>query len=177
MAKNEKIAKDMAKKMAKNLKKGKWETTGSSDIETTLVNYYLETEPSCGGEKRGIEHTITDAKTLSMAEKRLLLDAQSLYAQEIRTMLAQTITEQSSATSDDELSTYINSAVAKSQNEFNGDIKRSFMIFKRNPDNKSITVRAFYVIDEKNGLARVKALSNKVKQNVEIQKEIEKAAK
>ncbi|MBD5418568.1 MAG: hypothetical protein HDR48_00820 [Bacteroides sp.] len=175
-AKNEKVAKDLAKKKVKEFKKGKWESSGATDLETTLITYYLETEPTCGGEKRGIEHTVSDAKTISMAEKRLLLDAQSSYAQEVRTMLAQTLTGQDSATGSDELNTYIGSVAAKSQNEFNGDVKRSFLIYRTNPDGKTLTVRAFYVIDEANGLARVKSLANQAKQNAEIQKIIEKAA-
>lgn len=175
-AKNEKVAKELAKKKAKEFKKGKWESSGSTDLETILVNYYLETEPSCGGEKRAIEHTVTDAKTLSMGEKRLLLEAQSAYAQEVRTMLAQTITEQDSATGTDEMATYISNIAAKSQNEFNGDIKRAFILYRQNPDGKSVTVRGYYVIDEANGLARAKAIAAKVKQNTETQKEIQKAA-
>ena len=163
-AKNEKVAKDLAKKKVKEFKKGKWESSGA------------ETEPTCGGENRGIEHSVSDAETISMAEKRLLLDAQSSYAQEVRTMLAQTLTGQDSATGSDELNTYIGSVAAKSQNEFNGDVKRSFLIYRTNPDGKTLTVRAFYVIDEANGLARVKSLANQAKQNAEIQKIIEKAA-
>ncbi len=175
-ANNEKVAKNLAKKKAKELKKGKWESMGSTDMETALVTYYLETEPSCGGEKRGIEHMVSDAKTVSMAEKRLLLNAQSAYAQEVRTMLAQTITGQGSATGADELDTYIASTVAKSQNEFNGDLKRSLLIYRMNPDGKTYTVTGYYVIDEANGMARVKSLANKIDQNIKTQKAIEKAA-
>lgn len=174
--KNEKKARELAKKKVKELKKGKWETSGATDLETILVNYYLETEPLCGGDKRGIEHTITDAKTLAMGEKRLMLDAQSLYAEEIRTMLAQTITGQDSATGSDELSTYINSIAAKSQNEFNGDITRSFLLYRTNPDGKTVSVRGYYIIDDANGLARARNIANKVKQNAEVQEIIQKSA-
>lgn len=176
-AKYEKTAKNLAKKKAKEFKKGKWESSGSTDLETVLANYYLETEPTCGGEKQGVEHTVSDAKTISMAEKRLLLDAQSMYAQEIRTMLAQTLTNQDSATGTDELSTYISNVVAKSQNEFNGDLSRSFLIYKLNPDGKSYTVRGYYVIDKTNGLARARKLAKTIEQNAKTQKVIEKAAK
>lgn len=175
-AKNEKLAKNMAKKKAKALKKAKWESSGTTDIETALITFYLETEPLCGGQKRGIEHMVSDAKTVSMAEKRLLLDAQSAYAQEVRTMLAQTITNQDSATGSDELSTYISNVVAKSQNEFNGDLKRSLLLYRLNPDGKTYSVTAYYTIDEANGLARVKSLANKIDKNAEMQKTIEKAA-
>lgn len=172
----EKTAKNLAKKKAKEFKKDKWETSGATDLETILINYYLETEPSCGGEKQGVEHTVTDAKTISMAEKRLLLDAQAMYAQEIRTMLAQTLTSQDSATGEDELSTYISNVVAKSQNEFNGDLNRAFIIYRPNPDGKTLTVRGYYILDKKNGLARARSLAKKVEQNSKTQKMIEKAA-
>ncbi|MDE7411605.1 MAG: hypothetical protein K2M94_06165 [Paramuribaculum sp.] len=173
--KNEKTANKLAKKMAKELKKEKWQSSGAVTLETALANYYLETEPTCGGVKKGIEHTVVDAKTLSMAEKRLLLEAQALYAQEVRTMLAQSITEQDSSTGTDELATYISNIAAKSQNEFNGDVERAFIIYKTNPDGQSMTVRAFYVIDKENGLARARSIAEKVKQNNDIQKEIQKA--
>lgn len=171
-----KVAEKMAKKKAKELKKDKWQNSSSVDLETCLLKYYLATEPSCGGEMRGVEHTVTDAKTLSMAEKRLLLDAQSNYAQEVETLLTQTITDQASATSSDELETYIANIAAKSKHEFNGDIKRSFLIYKQNPDGKTISARAFYVIDENEGRLRAKRLAGTVKENVEISKTIEKAA-
>ena len=172
----EKTAQKMAKKKAKEFKKQKWENGGATDLETLLATYYLETEPSCGGTKRGIEHMVSDAKTLNVAEKRLLLDAQTAYAQEIQTLLAATMTSQDSATGSDELSTYIANVVAKSKHEFNGDLKRSFIIYRTNPDGKTLTVRAYYTIDENNERLRVKRLAESVKQNAELSKEIEKAA-
>lgn len=174
-AKNEKTAHKLAKKMAKELKKEKWQSSGAITLENALANYYLETEPSCGGKKKALEQTVVDAKTIAMGEKRLLLQAQALYAQEVRTMLAQTITEQDSSTGTDELATYISNVVAKSQNEFNGDLERAFIIYKMNPDGQSYTVRAFYVVDQENGLTRVRRIAEKVKQNNEIQENIQQA--
>lgn len=170
-----KAAEKMAKKQAKELKKQKWESTSSIPLESALISYYLETEPSFGGTKRGQEHTIQDAKTISMAEKRLLLDAQTNYAQEVRAMLAATLTEQANATGEDEFETYIANVAAKTQNEFNGDLKRSFMIYRTNPDGKSLTVRAFYIIDENSGLARAKKIADRVNQNNDAAKKIQDA--
>lgn len=173
---NKKKAEKLAKQQMKTLKKQKWETTSATPLETALVTYFLETEPSCGGEKRGMEQTVDDAKTFATAEKRLLLNAQTAYAQEVRTMLANSITEQTSAAEGEEFDTYISNVAAKSQNEFNGDLKRAFMIYRTNPDGKTLSVRAFYVIDENNGLARAKKIAERVNQNNEAAKQIEKAA-
>ena len=171
-----KNAENMAKKKAKALKKQKWETTSATPLESALATFYLETEPTCGGAKRGQEQTVNDAQSLAIAEKRLLLNAQSAYAQEVRTMLAHNITEQSSAAQGEEFDNYISNVAAKSQNEFNGDVKRSFLIYRTNPDGKTLTVRAFYVIDEENGLARAKNIAERVKLNNESAKQIENAA-
>lgn len=171
-----KQAEKMAKKKAKELKKEKWQNAASTDLETCLVNYYLATEPSCGGDKRAQEHTVSDAKTVSMAEKRLLLDAQATYAQEVETLLTQTITGQTSATSSDELETYIANVAAKSKHEFNGDVKRAFMIYRTNPDGKTLTARAYYVIDENEGRLRAKRIADQVEKNAELSKVIENAA-
>lgn len=173
---NKKRAAKLAKKQMKTLKKQKWETTSATPLEGAFITYYLETEPTCGGEKRGMEQTVNDAKTISVAEKRLLLNAQTAYAQEVRTMLANSITDQTSAAEGEEFETYISNVAAKSQNEFNGDVKRSFMIYRTNPDGKTLTVRGFYVVDENNGLARARKIAERVNQNNEAAKQIEKAA-
>lgn len=170
--KYEKEAKRKAQKMAKALKKGKWETTGVVDLETVLTNYYLQTEPTCGGTKRGVEHTINDAKKLNIAEKRLLIDAQVMYAQEMRTMLAQTIVGRDPLIDENDADAIVSEITAKSEKEFNGDLERAFLIYRTNPDGQTITVRAFYIIDQENGLSRLERMANSVKKTSEIQNEI-----
>ncbi len=160
--KNEKAARKLAKKMAKQLKDGNWETTGAVDLETTLTNYYLQTEPLCGGTKRGVEHTRNDVKKLDVAEKRLLLQAQTMYAQEVHTAMAQSIKGQDPMIDEDDLAQLVAEIAARTEKEFNGDVQRSFIIYKTQPDG-SMTVRAFYVIDQENGLARARKLTDNVK--------------
>ena len=91
-------------------------------------------------------------------------------------MLANNLTQQSSAAEGEEFDNYISDVAAKSQNEFYGDVKRAFMLYRTNPDGESLTVRAFYIIDDANGLARAKNIADKVNQNIETAKQIEKAA-
>lgn len=170
--KNEKTARNLAKKMAKNLKKGNWETTGATDIETILTNYYLETEPSCGGHKRGVEHTVNDAKKINIAEKRLLIDAQVMYAQEMRTMLAQTIVGKNPLIDENDVEALVSEISAKSEKEFNGDLERAFLIFKTNPDGQTLTVRAFYIIDQENGQSRLERIAESVAKSNQIQNAI-----
>ncbi|MDE5805013.1 MAG: hypothetical protein K2H58_01935, partial [Paramuribaculum sp.] len=51
----QKDAEKVAKKQAKELKKQKWEYSGTLPLEMALTNFYLETE-DFGGTKKGIDH-------------------------------------------------------------------------------------------------------------------------
>lgn len=172
---NRKSAEKIAKKQAKELKKQKWQSTGAIPLETLLANYYLETEAMCGGEKRGQEHTVNDAKSISMAEKRLLLDAQAAYAQEVKTMLGATLTNQASSLGGDDVEAYVGNVAAKVQHEFKGDLKRAFMIYRQNPDGKTMTVRAFFIIDENAANVRAQQIADRISKNNEMSKEIEQS--
>ena len=83
VAANKKAATKMAKKMAKELKKQKWEYAGATPLENILEKYYLQTLEECGGTKKGQEHEISDATSVSMSEIRLLLLSLSKYDHEV----------------------------------------------------------------------------------------------
>lgn len=170
--KKEKAARSLAKKMAKTLKKDKWETPEVLDLETILTKYYLETEPSCGGTKKNDVRTITDAKKLNIAEKKLLLEAQTMYAQEMRTMLAQTIMAKDPLIDENDAAVIVSEITAKSEKEFNGDLTRAFILYKKNPDGQTMTVQAYYIIDQEKGMSRLDRLADSAKKSGEIQNAI-----
>lgn len=158
-----KSAWNMANKMAKHLKREKWEVVDSRDLERMLANYYLETEPTCGGSKRGLECTINNARRLNIAEKKLLIDAQVMYMQEMRAELVQTIAGKDSLIEDNDVQTLASEVTSRSEKEFNGDLKQALTIYKTNPDGKSMTVRAFFIIDGESGLARLEKMADNLK--------------
>ena len=165
VAANKKAATKMAKKMAKELKKQKWEDAGATPLENILEKYYLQTLEECGGTKKGQEHEISDATSVSMAEKRLLLLAQSTYAQEVETMLAAEIATNDHSEGGFDQEAYIAQVAAKSKHEFNGDVKRAFIIKKKNPNGKTWTVRGYYIIDENAGRLRSRQLAKDIEDN------------
>ena len=165
VAANKKAATKMAKKMAKELKKQKWEYAGATPLENILEKYYLQTLEEWGGTKKGQEHEISDATSLSMAEKRLLLLAQSTYAQEVETMLAAEIATNDHSEGGFDQEAYIAQVAAKSKHEFNGDVKRAFIIKKKNPNGKTWTVRGYYIIDENAGRLRSRQLAKDIEDN------------
>lgn len=147
------------------LKKEKWEYTGVVPIESALANYYLETLEECGGEKKGIDHELNDVKSTSTGEKRLLLDAQALYAQEVEAMLGADLANSTNAGSGADLENYAARVAAKVKHEFYGDITRALLLKKKNPDGKTYTMRAYFIIDEKAGLQRAKRVAEEVERN------------
>ena len=146
VAANKKAATKMAKKMAKELKKQKWEYAGATPLENILEKYYLQTLEECGGTKKGQEHEISDATSVSMAEKRLLLLAQSTYAQEVETMLAAEIATNDHSEGGFDQEAYIAQVAA-------------------NPNGKTWTVRGYYIIDENAGRLRSRQLAKDIEDN------------
>lgn len=173
---NRKKAEDLAKKQAKTLKKGKWECLSSIPLQDALTEFYLETEQVCGGENRGMVQSINNAKSLSLGEKKLLMDAQTAYAQEIEAMVVATVTDQSSSLDESSLETLISNAVAKSKHEYKGDIRKGLIIYRKQPDGKTFEMRGYYIVNEKNAARAASRITDTVKQNAETAAEIEKAA-
>lgn len=159
-----KIAEKLAKKQAKDISKAKWEYSGVLPLEKALTQYYLEVVPECGGKNRGIDHEVA-AQSIADAERRLLLNAQQLYAQEVQAMLGADIAQ--SVNSDDKqaFDQYVSRVAAKVMHEFNGDIRRVILLKKRNPNGQGWTVRGYYVIDEEAGQVRARRIAQQVKDN------------
>jgi len=165
VAAHRKAAEKMAKKQAKVLKKQKWEYTGVVPLETALANYYLETLEECGGEKKGVDHEVNDAKSTSAGEKRLLLNAQALYAQEVEAMLGADLANSTRAENGEDFESYVARVAAKVKHEFYGDISRAILLKKRNPNGKTYTMRGYFTINEKAGLQRAERVAKEVERN------------
>lgn len=159
----QKLAEKTAKKKVKELKKEKWEYTGVLPLEMALQKYYLETT-DFGGTMRGIEHDVT-SKTVSIGEKTLLLNAQSLYAQEYENMLKADLAESTSGNEEYGSEEYLARVAAKVKHEFNGDITRVILLKKPTNDGRSYMVRGYFLINEDAGRLRAKRIAEQVERN------------
>ena len=54
---------------------------------------------------------------------------------------------------------------AKVRHEFNGDITRSILLKKRNPNGKGYTIRGYFLIDENAGRLRAKRVAEAIENN------------
>ncbi len=162
-AENAKLAEKTAKKKAKELKKQKWEYSGTLPLEMALQKYYLETT-EFGGTKKGIDHEIK-AKTVSTAEQSLLLNAQALYAQEFENMLKSDLTKSVSADEDHAMEEYAARIAAKVKHEFKGDITRSILLKKKTDDGQSWMVLGFYLLDIDASSLRAQRIADEVARN------------
>ncbi|MCI5626149.1 MAG: hypothetical protein MR333_00785 [Porphyromonadaceae bacterium] len=158
-------AEKIAKNQAKQIKKEKWEYSGAVPLELALTNLYLESEPTMGGTKKNITHEVDNAKTISDGERRLLLMAQSNYAQEVRSMLGSDIADQINSNSREYNENYVQNIAAKVMHEFNGDITRVILLKKKNRDGKTWTMRAYYLVDKEAGANRSKRIADDVRNN------------
>lgn len=161
---NAKAAEKAAKQQAKTLKKEKWEYSGAIPLETALASYY-EKLTDFGGTMEGQEHEVNDAKSVSIAEKRLLLDAQTAYAQEVKTMLGADLANQASSRDGVDMDVYAGRVAAKVMHEFNGDVRRAILLKKKNPNGKTWTVRGYYLIDIEGGAARAARVAKAIEEN------------
>lgn len=159
----QKDAEKVAKKQAKELKKQKWEYSGTLPLEMALTNFYLETE-DFGGTKKGIDHEVI-AATMSSGEKSLLLNAQAIYAQEVQAMLGADLVNSTNSSNEAAMEEYIARVAAKVRHEFNGDITRSILLKKRNPNGKGYTIRGYFLIDENAGRLRAKRVAEAIENN------------
>lgn len=159
----EKEAEKTAKKQAKELKKQKWEYTGVLPLEMALKNFYLETT-DFGGTKQGIEHEVV-AQTVSAGEKALLLNAQSIYAQEVQAMLGADLANSTNSDNERAFEEYIARVAAKVKHEFQGDIRRVILLKKRTDNGKQWTLRAYFIVDADSGRLRAKRIAEEVERN------------
>lgn len=163
-----KEAEKEAKQAAKKLSKEKWQFNGVGTLEKAYERYLLQTADYGGvGEARSYE--INNAPNLRNGEKSLMNMAQSVYAQENEAYLK---LEQSSHSGEVDITLEDN--VVKALAQFNGDVKRSFIIYKKN-SNGTYDMRGFFIIDGDNTKAKLRKLAKDLSDEIELGDKIKKA--
>lgn len=164
-----KDAESEAKKAAKKLEKEKWIYNGVGTLPKAYERFLLSTSDFGGvGEARTYE--INGASNLRNGEKSLINMAQATYAQENEAYLK---LEQASHSG--EVDVTIEDNVVKALAEFNGDVKRSFIIYKKNT-NGTYDMRGYFIIDGNNTRAKLRRLAKDLSDEVELSSKIKKAA-
>lgn len=171
-----KNAEKMAKETAKDLKKEKWLFNGTSSLEHALMNYYLATEPKCGGTKKAKSVQVDGMKSMSLAEKKILMNAQTEYIQEVKAAFQGSIVDHSSQTDDEALEAYIADIEGRISGELKGDVRREFSVY-RQEKNGTYTVRGFIIIDVNSSARKLDKYADQFDKDENIADAIRKAAR
>lgn len=168
-----KDAEKEAKRRAKELKKQKFQQAGAMSLETLLKQTLLKTK-EFGGKCVIKEINVTNAKTLSLAEKRLLTNAQAEYAKEVEAIIKGKTTTNDNQ-SDEEGVEFMNEASETVfKKELKGDVKLAFYVYKEN-NNGSFWVKGYCLIDEDDTRRTLQRVADKVKDNLKLSEAISKA--
>ena len=142
-------------------------------LETLLKQTLVKTK-DFGGKCVIKEINVTNAKTLSLAEKRLLTNAQAEYAKEVEAIIKGKTTTNDNQ-SDEEGVEFMNEASETVfKKELKGDVKLAFYVYKEN-NNGSFWVKGYCLIDEDDTRRTLQRVADKVKDNLKLSEAISKA--
>lgn len=164
-----KQAEKESSKAVKELEKEKWIFSGVGTLKGVYKRYLLQSK-DFGGSAELRSYDVNNAPNMRNGEKSLTNQAQSEYAQENEAYL---IAEQKSHSGETDITLEDN--VIKMLAQFNGDVKRSFVIYKKN-QNGTYDMRGYYVIDGDNTKAKLRKLADELSQEHAIGDEIVKRA-
>ncbi len=170
-----KDAEKSAKKRVKEFKKQKWEYNGTSDLETKVEKYIIQTDEQIGtGQECIVE--LNNVSDLSVGEKMARIKAAQEYSAELRTMLIGTIDTHSSVKGEYTSDVYIDNWTAKVSQEVKSSIHKSFVLYKKDKKTGKYTLRVYYVIDNNTRKKAFEDLADEIKDDAKLSDAIRRAA-
>lgn len=170
-----KNAEKSAKKRVKEFKKQKWEYNGTSDLETKVEKYIIQTDEQIGtGQECIVE--LNNVSDLSVGEKMARIKAAQEYSAELRTMLIGTIDTHSSVKGEYTSDVYLDNWTAKVSQEVKSSIHKSFVLYKKDKKTGKYTLRVYYVIDNNTRKKALEDLADEIKDDAKLSDAIRRAA-
>lgn len=170
-----KDAEKSAKKRVKEFKKQKWEYNGTSDLETKVEKYIIQTDEQIGtGQECIVE--LNNVSDLSVGEKMARIKAAQEYSAELRTMLIGTIDTHSSVKGEYTSDVYIDNWTAKISQEVKSSIHKSFVLYKKDKKTGKYSLRVYYVIDNNTRKKAFEDLADEIKDDAKLSDAIRRAA-
>lgn len=162
-----KSAEKESKNVVKSLQKEKWVFNGVGTLQGAYSRYLLQSK-EYGGNFELASYEINNAPNLRNGEKSLMNQAQSSYAQENEAYL---ISEQKAHSGEVDITLEDN--VVKALAQFNGDVKRSFVIHRKNADG-TYDMRGYFVIDSDQTRSKLRKLAQNLSEEHSMGDEIVK---
>ena len=170
-----KEAEKSAKKRVKEFKKQKWEYNGTSDLETKVEKYIIQTDEQIGtGQECIVE--LNNVNDLSVGEKMARIKAAQEYSAELRTMLVGTIDTHSSVKGEYTSDVYLDNWTAKVSQEVKSSIHKSCVHYKKDKKTGKYTLRVYYVIDNNTRKKALEDLADEIKDDAKLSDAIRRAA-
>lgn len=170
-----KDAEKSAKKRVKEFKKQKWEYNGTSDLETKVEKYIIQTDEQIGtGQEYIVE--LNNVSDLSVGEKMARIRAAQEYSAELRTMLVGTIDTHSSVKGEYTSDVYLDNWTAKVSQEVKSSIHKSFVLYKKDKKTGKYSLRVYYVIDNNTRKKALEDLADEIKDDAKLSDAIRRAA-
>lgn len=170
-----KDAEKSAKKRVKEFKKQKWEYNGTSDLETKVEKYIIQTDEQIGtGQECIVE--LNNVSDLSVGEKMARIKAAQEYSAELRTMLIGTIDTHSSVKGEYTSDVYLDNWTAKVSQEVKSSIHKSFVLYKKDKKTGKYSLRVYYVIDNNTRKKALEDLADEIKDDAKLSDAIRRAA-
>ncbi len=170
-----KDAEKSAKKRVKEFKKQKWEYNGTSDLETKVEKYIIQTDEQIGtGQECIVE--LNNVSDLSVGEKMARIKAAQEYSAELRTMLVGTIDTHSSVKGEYTSDVYLDNWTAKVSQEVKSSIHKSFVLYKKDKKTGKYSLRVYYVIDNNTRKKALEDLADEIKDDAKLSDAIRRAA-
>lgn len=156
--KNEiKKAEKSAKKQVKEQKKAGWEFNVSGDPVVIVTNHLLRTM-DYGGEGRECVGNANEMKSISLGKSKAHMAAITQYVRDSRMAISGKINYVENDISGEQFDNFINAYEAKLAEEIKGEIKLSYVVYRKNVNGK-YDVNAYCLIDEEGARrAKIRAL-------------------
>lgn len=164
-----------AKNRVKELKKQKWEYNGTSDLETKIERYIIQTDDQIGTGSESIVE-LNNVADLSVGEKVARIKAGQEYAAELRTMVAGTIDTHTSVKGEYTSDIYLDNWSAKVAQEIKSSIHKSFVLYKKDKKTGKYNIRVYFVVDNNSRKKALEDLADEIKGDAELSAAIRRAA-
>lgn len=159
----EKAREKERKEVMKNLKKGKWETLGTSrSLEVALLSHWAELDAlgADGHEEVGIS---TRSKSKNIGQQMAMNNAIINYAQQAASTIEGQLVSDFAGSGVDvskEFENFFGAYRRQVEKEMNGELKHSFSLVRVNPEG-DYEVQSFFIVNESAASKkRIQALKN-----------------
>ena len=157
-----KAVKKTIKANVKQFEKEDWSLEGTGTFESVLTSHHMALSSEGAME---IVSTATDKQSINLAKAVVRNNAINEYVEYTRSMVRARVNTDMADLANEQRENFVAGYERLIVKEIDGDIKRSFYLFRRNKKTNTYDVQGYFVVDEAKAAAATKrALQNAAKE-------------